>query len=80
MGSSTNNNDQKTDTKESRDLITNTHDAVFYRIALVALSFIAIGGLVAAVILPILNHQVPPIVENLSSVAVGALAGLLVKK
>ena len=53
------------------------HDVWFYRIALIALSFVAVGGLISSITLAILGKAQPELISNLASAAVGALAGLL---
>ncbi len=54
-----------------------TQDLWFYRIALISLSIVAVGGMIAAVSLSLLDKEIPELIKNLSSASVGALAGLL---
>ena len=54
-----------------------TGDIWFYRIALIALSLVAVGGLISTVALSVMGKTQPELVSNLSSAAMGALAGLL---
>ena len=55
-------------------------DVWIYRIGVVSVSLLAMGGLIGAIVLAFVDKDIPQAVVAIASAAVGGLAGLLTRR